>query len=1138
MTVTDGQGGRDTIESEQKDIVPSTAPVSDQTAKDLPSSSVSASEKTDLEKYAPAISDESIVQRHQRKSYQFRAMARKTISYQKRQWFTNCCCLLACPGMMVVIAGVMGIVIQILIDQSAGGISNYLLCSNISAVDQFGFPLNPISSTASDNQLPTIPASEFPHVDDGVTSVYAANFLIFSYTSAGGSVYGNPQPCVKWFEHNYPYRQPYEPQPQSPDLLRKDTTNVPDPPSGWFSPQSLFFPYFLSQYQGYPWALVSDAQGVNSGTRPQQAPIEDPIAKLAPLLPLLINSSISLNSQALLGALAANPEAASVVDAFTSGATGSGLLGTGFTKNFYANLTADKGNNTLAGLQSVPGFNITAASGLASTFGVNISQVSAGFGVNAFLPAPFFDKLNTTSEADLDNAITNKIRDIIHALTFVNTTSLVTNASQEDSLRFETDVENVITQMPWGGLLFNTIDTANKVWDMIMQVGSDARLNSATNYPSVGNRRLALSTGLANGFLRTSNSSLTGASITHGFRAMPQLFSTKIKIPVATLAGQILYPFGISFLLPVFVVILVQEKERRILVMMKMNGLTTAFYYLCHYIHFFLLNAVATIVFIIIGLAFRMELFTLTDPGVYLLLLFIWTHVQIAMAFFFSTFFSKSRTALIVTFLIVLCGVVVSITTTYLFDSGAPLAYFIYTPLAFYYALSLINNATTQGNVPYKMRDLHAPDDVFWAMIFMAGGWLVWGVLAYYFNEVLPSEFGVRRPWYFPIRDSIRFCTSRRKALKKQRDLEIADKEGIVEAVDVDELSAEDDDVRRERQRVLGGVVDATTSPLVMKRMRKEYGSGKVAVKDVTFAVERDSIFGLLGPNGAGKTTLISILTGLYQPSRGHAFVSGYDIRTDMDRVYMEIGVCPQHDIQWDDLTVEEHVLFYARMKGIPAKREKEAVRASIEAVKLTNETNKRSKNLSGGQRRRLSIAISLVGETKVVFLDECTTGLDPDVRREIWTIILEAKKGRSIILTTHSMEEAEVLSNKIGIMAHGTLRAFAEPLRLKELYGRGFKLNVSVQDGSRDAENSAAARQEAIKYIESLLPANATKLDAFDTTVSYEFMPVQGMTANLFAEMTAHAHEHSIVDWGISQTSLDEVFLKIISDADADAEA
>lgn len=219
-------------------------------------------------------------------------------------------------------------------------------------------------------------------------------------------------------------------------------------------------------------------------------------------------------------------------------------------------------------------------------------------------------------------------------------------------------------------------------------------------------------------------------------------------------------------------------------------------------------------------------------------------------------------------------------------------------------------------------------------------------------------------------------------------------------------------------------------------------------------------------------------MTGLYQPTSGTAYVAGYDINTQMQEVYKKIGVCPQHDVLWDDLTVEEHLLFYARLRGITSKNESQTVLKAIEDVNLMKFKNRLSKGLSGGEKRRLSIAIALLGDVPVAFLDEPTTGLDPEVRRTIWNIIQTAKSGKTIILTTHSMEEADLLSSRIGIMAKGVLRCVGTPLHLKRRYGRGFKLTISFRkDNDQLVESNEKAdlkRANALKTIEGLLPSDA----------------------------------------------------------------
>jgi ABC-type multidrug transport system ATPase subunit len=269
-------------------------------------------------------------------------------------------------------------------------------------------------------------------------------------------------------------------------------------------------------------------------------------------------------------------------------------------------------------------------------------------------------------------------------------------------------------------------------------------------------------------------------------------------------------------------------------------------------------------------------------------------------------------------------------------------------------------------------------------------------------------------------------------------------------------------------------------------------------------------------------------LVGLYEKSSGEAKLAGYDLETQSEYVYRKIGVCPQFDILWEDLTVEEHLYFYARLKGISAADEASAVNESLKRVSLVDLRRNLSKALSGGEKRRLSIAIALVGNPSVVFLDEPTTGLDPEVRRLIWNIISEAKSGKSIILTTHSMEEAEALCGRIGIMAKGTLRCLANPTRLKQLYGSGFKLFFNSLESSTE---------EASKFIESLLPEGWTKIDAFATNVSYEFPAVDGTIGSLFEQIEQEKSKHGILDWGLGQTTLEEVFIRLIGDEDAQAD-
>lgn len=221
-------------------------------------------------------------------------------------------------------------------------------------------------------------------------------------------------------------------------------------------------------------------------------------------------------------------------------------------------------------------------------------------------------------------------------------------------------------------------------------------------------------------------------------------------------------------------------------------------------------------------------------------------------------------------------------------------------------------------------------------------------------------------------------------------------------------------------------------------------------------------------------------------------------------------------------------MLFYARLKGITADDEKVAVDQAISDVSLGQFSDRLIKGLSGGEKRRVSIAIALLGVPKVIFLDEPTTGLDPEVRRLIWDVVNESKSDKTVILTTHSMEEAEALCQRIGIMAKGTLRCLANPTRLKERYGNGFKIYSNSL--ARNTPKVAA-------FIESLLPNGWRKVDSFDTSIAYEFPAEKGVLSKIFKSVNEQKDEVGILDFGIGETSLEEVFIKLISEADASAE-
>lgn len=287
----------------------------------------------------------------------------------------------------------------------------------------------------------------------------------------------------------------------------------------------------------------------------------------------------------------------------------------------------------------------------------------------------------------------------------------------------------------------------------------------------------------------------------------------------------------------------------------------------------------------------------------------------------------------------------------------------------------------------------------------------------------------------------------------------------------------------------------------------------------------------LYSPNGAGKTTFFSILTGIYPPTSGNAWVSGNSILENIEKVQQLIGFCPQFDVLWTELTVEEHLKFYSRLKNVDPSTVHSIVEKTLEDTRLIPFRSFLVRELSGGMKRRLSLGISLVGNPSVVFLDEPTTGLDPENKRQIWDILSKCKAGKSMILTTHIMEEAEVLTDRIGILVNGELKCLGTKYKLKKTYGRGFKLIVNMPDLETDADEQIINREDPsdkiVKMIKETFP-NSELSDRFKNTIIF-FIPNEHFDAELLFNTINEAKvELNILNWSVSQVSLEDIFIKL----------
>lgn len=313
--------------------------------------------------------------------------------------------------------------------------------------------------------------------------------------------------------------------------------------------------------------------------------------------------------------------------------------------------------------------------------------------------------------------------------------------------------------------------------------------------------------------------------------------------------------------------------------------------------------------------------------------------------------------------------------------------------------------------------------------------------LTLYFERVLSTGSTLPEKWYFPIKNLL-------KKKYKTIDMEL-------EGHDFFQLGN-----NFERDHT------SKTPGISLKNLRKVYPDGKVAVNGLSLQMYQDQITVLLGHNGAGKSTVMSMLTGLLEPTSGSGIVNGFNVRTEMKQIQQSFGLCPQYNILFEDLTVKEHIQFYAALKGIPRSKVDAEVERYVKRIDLIDKLNEPSKNLSGGQKRKLLVVLSLVGDSKIVLLDEPSSALDPSARRALWELLIEEKYGRTILLTTHFMEEAEVLGDRIAILNEGQLECMGSSFYLKKKYGTGYRL-ICVKRNGCDPQLITALLRKYIPDIE-----------------------------------------------------------------------
>lgn len=550
-----------------------------------------------------------------------------------------------------------------------------------------------------------------------------------------------------------------------------------------------------------------------------------------------------------------------------------------------------------------------------------------------------------------------------------------------------------------------------------------------------------------------------------------------------------------------------------------------------------------------------------SDPSVIFVFLLVFCVATISQCFFISVFFSKANLAAAcggLIYFVLYLPHVLCYAWRDVMGFGAKVAVSLLSCVAFGYGCENFSKFEEQG-VGIQWRNIaKSPEDggrytFITSIIMMLIDALLYWLLTWYIENVFPGQYGIPKPWYFL------FTASYWRGTASVTD----DKPSVLT-----DSNAHNEHMEKPPPNMTAGVS--------IHNLVKIYKTGKkLAVDGLSVDFYENQITSFLGHNGAGKTTTMSILTGLFPPTSGTALINGYDIRTDMDSIRTYLGMCPQHNVLFNELTVEEHIYFYARLKGRSRQEVKTEMDQMIKDVGLPNKRKELAKNLSGGMQRKLSVAIAFVGGSKIVILDEPTAGVDPYARRGIWELLLKYKQGRTIILSTHHMDEADILGDRIAIISHGKMRCCGSSIFLKKCFGSGYYLTL-VRDGSGKmtaqrngiigqarggkketdcplssspdegfgsqswSNSDPSANLSAVGQLVQRHVPEAIFLESIGQEITY-ILPYggakDGTFGTLFRELDRAMANLGLTSYGISDTTLEEIFLKVAEDTGVDAD-
>jgi len=646
--------------------------------------------------------------------------------------------------------------------------------------------------------------------------------------------------------------------------------------------------------------------------------------------------------------------------------------------------------------------------------------------------------------------------------------------------------------------------------------------------------------------------------------------------PTAVVASGI-YPFSISLLIPFFMYIIIKDKEKKIIQLLKINGVKMRYYWISNFIIHYIIYLILVIFYIVFDIfIFQLNFLRKTSFLLIILTFLGWGIEQIGLSYFFQAFISKERTLIFISLSIMFF---ISFFTfcfnmaLYVIPREAPIILNIFPTFSLYRIFHYITFSCAYNYLCISNFG-QVNTEIRWSLFFLYLNGVIFVILGILLDYFFQKRDKKNKLFYFDNKDEKILLNDKKSINKSISNIEeenldndnnnnlktflLREKENenkmnnlsIEHPLNDEELNNEKENIKNVIQ---SGEEELKQFPFICNELSDE---SQKYLNDFFLSIKKNEIFGILDSMGTGKASFYSLLNYIFNLKTENIYINGYNIKLNIDKIYELVGFCPNFNILWDDLTVKDTLVFYSKLKNRKKGKIKifQMVNTILSKTKLKGKENILVGKLTEGMKRLLSLGIALIGEPDILFIDEPSIGLSPFDKRKIWNVLNNYKEKTSMIISSNYMDEIQIFCDRIGIVEKGKIIFIGNQYKFMNEYSKIIKLEISLNHNkdkkqkdnnkeidiiekkedintlNKDEEISNKEKIEKIKYfIYEIFPKGCSVFEKNRNNISFNIRYDVLNINILYKKLQEIKEKLSISNWGISQFNLENTFIKMI---------